>query len=339
MKGLLSRTAGLRRLQLLARIGTRDATNSFKAYSTDFVRAVGIDSRAGFEIGIELTAKARRMRMPVAEIPTIWLDRQAGVSNFKVANGSPVTYAGTGSRSVPGSPPSRSGTTCRDKEGSRTATCSRSHQGRARAGPDGEGARQRVGRVHRRLRRRGAARRGYEVIGGQLLQVREGHEVLRRPPSLPARRGRRAGHRADDQAAGRLRPFHRGRSDDRRHLVLPHLRLRPARDERADHRRVLRRRDRRAPGRPAAEGHLPVLVDGLRERRRRGRRYEGSSGRYRRRCRPTASRSWRWSTSPGPPGTSTGCRTPSCAVQLRGHRREPGPGRRRRSCPATSSSR
>jgi dolichol-phosphate mannosyltransferase len=84
LKGVLSRTAG-RSLGLLARIGTRDATNSFKAYSTDFVRTVGIDSRAGFEIGIELTAKARRLRMPVAEIPTIWLDRQAGVSNFKVA--------------------------------------------------------------------------------------------------------------------------------------------------------------------------------------------------------------------------------------------------------------
>jgi len=84
LKGMLSRMAG-RSLALLARIGTRDATNSFKAYSTDFVRMVGIDSRAGFEIGIELTAKARRLRMPVAEIPTIWLDRQAGVSNFKIA--------------------------------------------------------------------------------------------------------------------------------------------------------------------------------------------------------------------------------------------------------------
>jgi dolichol-phosphate mannosyltransferase len=84
LKGLLSKLAG-RSLRVLAHIGTRDATNSFKAYSTDFVRAVGIDSRAGFEIGIELTAKAKRMRLPVAEIPTIWLDRQAGVSNFKVA--------------------------------------------------------------------------------------------------------------------------------------------------------------------------------------------------------------------------------------------------------------
>ena len=37
LKGLMSKTAG-RSLGLLARIGTRDATNSFKAYSTDFVR-------------------------------------------------------------------------------------------------------------------------------------------------------------------------------------------------------------------------------------------------------------------------------------------------------------
>jgi dolichol-phosphate mannosyltransferase len=50
------------------------------------VRNVGIDSRHGFEIGIELTAKAKRLGLPVAEIPTIWLDRQAGESNFRVAS-------------------------------------------------------------------------------------------------------------------------------------------------------------------------------------------------------------------------------------------------------------
>lgn len=84
LKGTMSRLAG-RSLWMFARVGTRDATNSFKAYSTTFVRQVGIDSRDGFEIGIELTAKAKRLRLPVAEVPTIWLDRQAGVSNFKVA--------------------------------------------------------------------------------------------------------------------------------------------------------------------------------------------------------------------------------------------------------------
>ena len=82
-KSLLSKTAG-RSLSLLGRVGTRDATNSFKAYSTEFIREVGIDSRSGFEIGLELTAKARRLRRPVAEVPTIWLDRTLGESNFQL---------------------------------------------------------------------------------------------------------------------------------------------------------------------------------------------------------------------------------------------------------------
>lgn len=82
-KRLLSRIAG-RSLHLFASIGTRDATNSFKAYNADFVRAVTIQSRDGFEIGLELTAKARRARQPVAELPTIWLDRTEGASNFQL---------------------------------------------------------------------------------------------------------------------------------------------------------------------------------------------------------------------------------------------------------------
>jgi dolichol-phosphate mannosyltransferase len=80
-KGLISQSAG-RSLGILARVGTHDATNSFKAYNTDFIREVGIHSTSGFEIGIELTAKARRLRRPVAELPTIWLDRTFGESNF-----------------------------------------------------------------------------------------------------------------------------------------------------------------------------------------------------------------------------------------------------------------
>jgi dolichol-phosphate mannosyltransferase len=81
LKGLISRAAG-RSLGTFARVGTDDATNSFKAYDTDFVREVGVHSRSGFEIGLELTAKARRLRLPVAELPTIWLDRTIGESSF-----------------------------------------------------------------------------------------------------------------------------------------------------------------------------------------------------------------------------------------------------------------
>lgn len=87
VKSWLSRIAG-KSLHHLARVGTRDATNSFKAYNTEFVRSVGIDSDSGFEVGIELVAKAKRLGLPIAEIPTIWLDRSfasQGVSNFKLA--------------------------------------------------------------------------------------------------------------------------------------------------------------------------------------------------------------------------------------------------------------
>ncbi len=86
-KSMLSRLAGVS-LHWIARVGTRDATNSFKAYSTAFVHEVGIESDSGFEVGLELVAKAKRLGKPIAEVPTIWLDRSfvsQGVSNFKLA--------------------------------------------------------------------------------------------------------------------------------------------------------------------------------------------------------------------------------------------------------------
>lgn len=85
IKRTMSRVAGLS-LQLLARVGTYDATNNFKAYSKRFIDEVGIDSEKGFEIALELVAKARRLRRPVAEIPTVWTDRAQGASNFRLLN-------------------------------------------------------------------------------------------------------------------------------------------------------------------------------------------------------------------------------------------------------------
>lgn len=83
LKSLVSRTAGVS-LQLLARVGTHDATNSFKAYSRAFVEEVGIDSDSGFEMGIEMVAKAKRTGRRVVELPTVWRDRTQGQSHFKV---------------------------------------------------------------------------------------------------------------------------------------------------------------------------------------------------------------------------------------------------------------
>jgi glycosyltransferase involved in cell wall biosynthesis len=84
IKRWLSRLAGTS-FAFITGVGTRDATNSFKAYDKNFVNQVGIHSRHGFEIGLELTAKARRLGLSVAEIPTTWIDRTYGKSNFKLA--------------------------------------------------------------------------------------------------------------------------------------------------------------------------------------------------------------------------------------------------------------
>ncbi|MGA7987644.1 MAG: glycosyltransferase family 2 protein [Candidatus Dormiibacterota bacterium] len=112
LKSRISRLAGLS-LNMVGRVGTHDATNSFKAYSRTFVQRVGIDSDAGFELGIEMVAKARRLGLPVAELPTIWLDRANGISHFEVKAWIPrylhwYLYAlGLTSRKSPGAAPRR----------------------------------------------------------------------------------------------------------------------------------------------------------------------------------------------------------------------------------------
>jgi hypothetical protein len=81
----MSSLAG-RSLHLLGRVGTHDATNSFKAYSREFVSAAGIESDAGFTLGIEMIAKAKHRGLRVAEIPTVWRDRTVGTSNFRISS-------------------------------------------------------------------------------------------------------------------------------------------------------------------------------------------------------------------------------------------------------------
>jgi len=85
LKRLLSRAAGMS-LRLFAGLPTSDPTNNFKLYSKTFLDQVEIESRGGFELALELTVKAHQQGLPVAEVPTIWTDRVAGKSNFKLAS-------------------------------------------------------------------------------------------------------------------------------------------------------------------------------------------------------------------------------------------------------------
>jgi dolichol-phosphate mannosyltransferase len=83
LKRWLSRAAG-QSLRLLARFPTHDATNNFRLYDAALVNELGIESQGGFELALELTAKAFHRGVPIAEVPTTWRDRTAGTSRFRL---------------------------------------------------------------------------------------------------------------------------------------------------------------------------------------------------------------------------------------------------------------
>ena len=83
LKKTLSRLAGLS-LHYLSGIPTHDVTNSFKLYDKSLLDEIQIESKGGFEVGMELTVKAFRKGYPVCEIPATWQDRTAGNSRFKL---------------------------------------------------------------------------------------------------------------------------------------------------------------------------------------------------------------------------------------------------------------
>ena len=83
LKRTMSRTAGLS-LHWVGGVPVHDATNSYRMYSKRLLNQVAIESHGGFELGLELTVKAYRLGMRVAEVPTTWSDRTAGQSRFKL---------------------------------------------------------------------------------------------------------------------------------------------------------------------------------------------------------------------------------------------------------------
>lgn len=82
-KKLLSRTAGVS-LYYLAGIPTHDVTNSFKMYSKRILQEINIESKGGFELGMEIVIKAHLKGFKITEVPSIWRDRSAGESRFKL---------------------------------------------------------------------------------------------------------------------------------------------------------------------------------------------------------------------------------------------------------------
>jgi dolichol-phosphate mannosyltransferase len=82
-KQFLSRMAGLT-LHWFRGIPTHDATNAFKIYDSDMLKSFAIESQKGFELNLEITAKAFLTGYRIVEVPSLWKDRTHGKSRFRL---------------------------------------------------------------------------------------------------------------------------------------------------------------------------------------------------------------------------------------------------------------
>lgn len=83
LKRTLSRLAGVS-LYYLAGLPTHDVTNSFKMYRKEWLDRLTIESSGGFEIGMEIVVKTFALGGKIAEVPSTYTDRAAGVSRFRM---------------------------------------------------------------------------------------------------------------------------------------------------------------------------------------------------------------------------------------------------------------
>jgi glycosyltransferase involved in cell wall biosynthesis len=88
LKVALSRAAGL----ALHAVGLpiHDCTSNFRLYSRELLDSVEIESWGGFELALELTVKAYAMGHALAEVPTVWSDREHGQSRFALRKWLPL---------------------------------------------------------------------------------------------------------------------------------------------------------------------------------------------------------------------------------------------------------
>jgi glycosyltransferase involved in cell wall biosynthesis len=83
LKALLVRTGSFT-LRHLARLPCNDASNGLRMFSRRVIDEIKIESSQGFCFSIELLAKAHRLRWPVGEVPSQWIERREGKSRFRV---------------------------------------------------------------------------------------------------------------------------------------------------------------------------------------------------------------------------------------------------------------
>ena len=82
LQTLFSRWSGLS-LCYLTGIPTHDASNAFKMYRKEALDSIEI-KEAGFASSLEIVVKLFLKGFKITEIPTVWKDRVAGESNFRI---------------------------------------------------------------------------------------------------------------------------------------------------------------------------------------------------------------------------------------------------------------
>lgn len=68
----------------LSSIPVEDASNGFRLFSKKIINRFNIESELGFAYSLELLVKAERNGYKIKQVPSQWLERETGSSNFKI---------------------------------------------------------------------------------------------------------------------------------------------------------------------------------------------------------------------------------------------------------------
>ena len=68
----------------IARIKVNDPTNGFRMFSRKLLNNIPIKSKEGFAHSVELLVKAKKQKMNIIELPSIWIERKDRKSSFKI---------------------------------------------------------------------------------------------------------------------------------------------------------------------------------------------------------------------------------------------------------------
>ena len=68
----------------LSSIPVEDASNGFRLFSKKIINRFNVESELGFAYSLELLVKAERYGYKITQVPSQWLEREIGSSNFKI---------------------------------------------------------------------------------------------------------------------------------------------------------------------------------------------------------------------------------------------------------------